>query len=237
MDTENNFYLQIRIAVAYVLATTGAAFISRLPQLLPGQESVAWYQSGFFGAGIAVVIVALLVLIISPKGWSKIWRSILSSPIFLYHTFVWRIYKPEYVINELNFIIEISEKAKDFYEAKITASTNVWIKAKRCPIKVDLISIRACLEQEVGWEKRKTQFPLNIQQVGNPQLTLQPGEDCHIEIIGDLPCNGKLESFPTPQKNYRSGVWGIYVSLPKGVTREIYKGIKCKPMGAFPLLV
>jgi hypothetical protein len=72
MDSEDN-HTQIRIALAGILAAVGASFMSRLPQYIPGQRAISWYHSGFFWLGIGIVILALIVLIVSPRKWRGLW--------------------------------------------------------------------------------------------------------------------------------------------------------------------
>jgi hypothetical protein len=87
MSTEND-HCDMRKTVAAILASVGVAFMSRLPQLLPGQRAVDWYQSGFFWAGIAIVVIALLKLIVPPKRWKRIWCSALGLPRWLRETYI-----------------------------------------------------------------------------------------------------------------------------------------------------
>lgn len=72
MNTENNHKERNNgriIAAALIFATAGGALMSRLPQLLPGQQAIPWYHSGFFLAGITCVVIALLFLV--PFSWWK----------------------------------------------------------------------------------------------------------------------------------------------------------------------
>jgi hypothetical protein len=228
MDTENN-HLQIRIAFAGILALVGAAFVSRLPQLLPGQQAIPWYRFGFFWAGIGIVLLALLILIVPPRRWKTIWCSVLGLPRWFRNTYYWKCYGPRCNIGEPIFkSSEISEIGHDDYEAKITASIMVWIKTKGESLRINLSSANVCLEQRVGWEQQKVPFRLYTHQV-IPEIMLKPRKEWCDQILVSLICRGNRESFPDIKKRPRCGVWGISVTLPKGGTRQLHKGANCQP--------
>jgi uncharacterized protein YjeT (DUF2065 family) len=75
MDNENNKDTRLR-QVGGALIVLGAALVSRLPQLLPGQVAVPWYQQNFLLAGIVLAFIGLLLLAVPSKAWRTLWSKI-----------------------------------------------------------------------------------------------------------------------------------------------------------------
>lgn len=203
--------------------------MSRLPQLLPGQQAIAWYQSGLFWAGIAIVVIALLILIVPPRHWKHTWYSVRGLPRRFCTACIWWCYGPKYNIYGPIFKSEVSEIGQGSYKGTITASIWVWIKSKNKPLRVNFSSANVCLEQRVGWEQRNARFRLDTGQ-GFPEVTLKPHEEWHEQILVSLGWRGgNRDSFPDTQKRHHCGVWGIWVTLPKADMRQLHKGADCHP--------
>lgn len=83
MDTENDNDTRLR-QVGGALIVLGGALMSRLPQLLPGQVPVPWYQDGFLLAGMALAFIGLLLLTIPLKHWRALGKLI--SPCSIYRS-------------------------------------------------------------------------------------------------------------------------------------------------------
>lgn len=235
MSTENNNPSVIRITVAVILAEVGVAFLSRLPQLLPGQQEIPWYKSGFFLVGLAIVVFALLILIVPPAFWKRIWRWVKGLSRRGYTAYVWwlrcglryKIYGPI-------FESKVSKLGPRNYEEIITASIWIWIKTKNKPLKVSLNWLNVCLEQEIGFEQQKWRYKLerNSTDKGFPEITLKPVDGWWHEqtIVSKTISGDNPDYFPNIQKKFRCGVWGISVALPKVFVRELHKGANCQPI-------
>lgn len=159
MDTEEttgnnheNSHGNVRIAVASILGTVGAGFISRLPLFIPGQEVIPWYQSGFFWAGIAIVVIALLVLIVMPKTWKILGQSLLGSPAWLRETYLWYRYGPRCTI-ETPLIDSELYPEEDLRTYRATVCLSVFVSEQTrnyLPIRWFIADTRCQLEQKHG---------------------------------------------------------------------------------------
>ncbi len=231
MDASN--HLQVRIAVAIILGTVGAAMMSRLPQLLPGQMPLPWYQDRYFLVGIIIVIIALLVLIIPPRHWMKLWYSVLGTPRWLYIRFMWIVYAPKYIIS--NPIIREVEVASSWVSAPpelhYKASFSISVKNKGMPMKLRLQEAVVFILQETEWGMRKTL------QLGNlpaqDEKEFKPNDEGHWDLIVGTISGHQISpptNHPNLKKKYSWGIQGIYVTLPKLGTKELHKGLYRKPV-------
>lgn len=218
MDTENK-----RITIAVILASVGVAFMSRLPQLLQGQQAIPWYQSGFFWVGIAIVIIALLILIISPKKWSGGWHSIHGFPNWIHKTYIWIRCRPNYIISDPIIEKVMIPSAWDNAppEPQYTAKFSISVKNKAMPIRLRLYEAVVCIEQKTEWEK-KTLCLGNMPR--QPEIEFKPCDEGHWDLtVGTTHRGGPPINPFDLQKMYQWGIQRIYITLPKVGTRELHK--------------
>lgn len=198
--------------------------MSRLPQLLPGQQAISWYQSGFFWAGIAIVIIALLILVVPPKNWRRIWQLMLGLPRWIYETYIWKRYGPKYTIGDPSIDSKILENSIGTrYTANVVVTITNWDKY---PLEVDLRWVKVCVAQKAGWK------PLSIgltTKLGQGIITLKSGETGRYPVVLDYIWNGNSEGSPNIHSRYKYGVQGIYVIF-RGNRRELHRGLYCKPI-------
>ena len=102
MSVENNHEsksVRLRIARGAALVALGGALMSRLPQLLPGQQESVWYQSPFMILGMIFAFIGLLILFTPPRLWAVIWYFIWSFPAKVSNTCVWWYCGPKYELS------------------------------------------------------------------------------------------------------------------------------------------
>ena len=208
----------VRITTAIILASVGVAFMSRLPQLLPGQQATAWYQSGFFWAGVVIVVIALLILILPFEKWRRIWY-LVRHGFLVRETCVWILRGPKYKISK-PIVSQVSTGTGIEFSAKFS----LWIENRdNYKFKVNLCSTSVCLRRTV--ERRIEQLRI-FEKKSN--IELEPKEQRSLEIVirqihnGDYKIRDKIE-------DWKWGVDGIYAALAGGQTRELHAGIYCKP--------
>ena len=229
MDTENNQEgnrLKLRIAVATILALGGFSLVGIALTSIP--QSGLWpeWVVPILIIGVIAIVVAFLILIISPRRWRNIWQSIIGFPRWLKETCVWIFCGPKCTIGDPTFNqSEVSKVGQDYYETKITATFGVTVKNKSKPIRVNFSPAEVCLEQIVGWDQKKVPFILETHK-GIPKKRLEPRKSDDYEVEVYLVCGGgDREHFPDIHKDYRWGIQGIYVVLPRGLSKELRKGI------------
>ena len=213
MDTENN-RCNVRITSAAILASVGVAFMSRLPQLLPGQQAVLWYQSGFFWAGIAIVVIALLILILPPKSWRKIWQSVLGFPTWLRETYIWQKYGPKCTIEipAIDFELYLDEQMRR-YSTHIFLTVFISEKtSKYCPVRCSFRNMTFQLEQKHGLILLRA--PLELNPVQSLEYVLNtPGKTTYKIGLSWFPCNNPAILFVDTQKSYKCVIKDVHVYL------------------------
>ena len=205
MDTENNNHSNVRITFAAILATVGVAFMSRLPQLLPGQQVIPWYQSGFFWAGIAIVVIALLILIVPPERWKRIRQSMLGFPTWLNKTYIWIRYGPTYSLDKLSLQQPLSNH-EDTYKAIISLRVR---NRDNDPLKVHFGGARFRFQQQL----RRKRLLVTLRPT--------PGFPCDQEIAPhkegnyEVPLIGLCDDADCLNSNkpYQWEIWGIAMEL------------------------
>ena len=162
--------------------------MSRLPQLLPGQQAIAWYQSGFFWAGIAIVVIGLLILIVPPKSWRKIWQSVLGFPTWLRETYIWHKYGPRCILETpvIDFALYSDEHTRK-YSAVVFLTVSVSEKTLNyCPVRCDFRNTKFQLNQKHGL------IPLHAPLELNP---LQ-GREISLNTVGNSSHRVSFSLFP-----------------------------------------
>jgi len=208
---------QIRIAVCTGLIIIGSAFMSRFPQLLPGQQAIPWYQSGFFWAGIVIAVIGLLILIVPPKRWKRTWQSVLGFPTWLRETYIWKRYGPVCTLGEpevtfalsqdgqtriytanVSLLICLLEKNKNYYPVRVAVNKDTTIfylgqkrgLVKLCPILLELL-------------------PGTIKQI----LLDTPDKTTHEVVFSQSVYNNPSITFIDIQQSYEWIIDGIEVHL------------------------
>lgn len=214
MDTENNEHCKVRRTIAIILASVGVAFMSRLPQLLPGEQAIPWYQSGFFWAGIAIVVLALLIPIVSPKSWRKLWQSVLGFPTGLREKYIWHKYGPECTLEMPVIDFELySDEQMRRYSAHIFLTVFVSEKSsKYYPVRCSFRNMTFQLEQKHGL------VPLHASLELNPVQSLvillnAPGKTTHKIGLSWFPCNNPAIVFVDLQKPYTWIIKDVHIHL------------------------
>ncbi|HXZ94795.1 MAG TPA: hypothetical protein VEG28_02655 [Dehalococcoidia bacterium] len=200
--------------------------MSRLPQLLTGQQAIPWYQSGFFGAGVIIAFIGLIILIAPPKLWKRIGNSVFGFPHWIYETYVWRRYQPLWDISQPKIEMLTSVGiAIPQYKAHFSVS----IKSKGRPLRVNFNSARVAIEQKTEWRK---DFIVLGNLPAQDEIELKPGKEGYWNLEVSTPFrDGYIYNPPDLQQPYQWGIQGIYVTLPRKVVRELHKGIYKKPTG------
>lgn len=217
----NNDHLQLRIGVATVLGMVGAAFMSRLPQLLPSQQAIPWYQSGFFWVGIVIVVIALLILIVPPKRWKHIWQSVLGLRRWLRNLYLWMRYGPKYSFGKPSMKQPLPDH-QDTYKATITLHIE---NKDNNPLTVHFSLARFNIEQRVRRRMIHIELKPPIGFPHNEVIESQKERDFNIPFIGFCDETDCLDL----GKNYQRGIQGIQVELSGVGRKELHKGLYCKP--------
>lgn len=223
MDMKDN-HLRLRMAVGSGLLVVGSALMSRLPQLLPGQQVLQWYQQPFLLAGIAIAVMGLLILLVPPLSWRNIWNLMVRAPRWLHDIYVWKRYGVKYTIGDPKID---SEALKDTTDVRYVASIEILIKNKGMPLRVRLNSIRVLMEQETEWGDLLTVELLNRTWI--PEKELKPWEEGCYQVVVSVICSGNPEGWPNLNDHYDWGIRGVCLTLPKAGMKEFHKGIKRKP--------
>jgi hypothetical protein len=219
METENNRIL-LRITAASILGAVGAALMSRLPQMLPGNIPMPWYRDGYMLAGIILVIAALLVLVISPTRWKRIWNLIIGFPRWVRITFIWIRYGPKCIIEDPVMQSNKLEKPPGVsYEVQIRIS----IKNKGKPLKITLASMWMHIKQKTEWNILTMGLS---NRGGTPETELKPWEEGNYLVVVSGAGSGNPQDFPDITKKYQWGIRAVNLSLPNGGMKEFHKGIK-----------
>jgi hypothetical protein len=220
---QDNDHLQLRIAVASILALVGAAFISRLPQLLPGQQAIPWYQSGFFWAGIVIVVIALLILIVSPKNWRRVWFSVINCPYEIKRTYIWWFRSPKWLVSEP--IISLNELTPSSTgQTNYTATLSLIIKNRdNYTLEGALYSLTVNIEQGLGRMKVRCILRPNPSY----QIKIQPHQEETYKLLLFGACSSSrcLDI----KKPYNWGIQGITVSLNGAGYKDLHRGLYIKP--------
>ena len=188
--------------------------MSRLPQLLPGQQEIAWYQSGFFWAGIAIVVIALLILIVPPKSWRKIWQSVLGFPTWLRETYIWHKYGPKCILEipVIDFELYADEQTRR-YSAKVFLTVVVPEKTRSYfPVRCIFGNIRFQLEQKHGVIPLSASLEINPPQ-GTEILLNTPGKTTHWIGLSWFPSNNPAIIFIDLQKPYTWIIKDVHIHL------------------------
>ena len=196
------------------------------------QPAIAWYCSGFFWAGIAIVAIALLILIVSPKRWRIIGQSVLGFPKWLREAYMWKRYGPKYIIT--NPVIESSLLNDDgATEIQYKVKFRISIKNKALPLKVRLSEAVVIIEQETEWGKNPPLYLGNFPR--QPDIEMKPRDEGHWDLsVAQSLIGGNLRNPPDLSKDYKWGIRRIYVALPRSDTRELHKGSYHKPTSKLP---
>ena len=188
--------------------------MSRLPQLLPSQQAIPWYQSGFFWAGIIIVAIALLILIVPPKRWKRIWQSVLGFPTWLREIYIWHKYDPKCIIEMpvIDFELYPDDQMRR-YSAKVSLTVFVSEKTSDyCPVRCSFRNISFQLEQKHGL------VPLHASLELNPVQSLEillktPGKTTHKISLSWFPCDNPAVLFIDTQKPYTWEIKDVRVYL------------------------
>ncbi len=203
--------------------------MSRLPQQIPGQGTLAWHESLFFIPGAVISAVGILILFLPPRYWKLFWRSIIYSPLWQSTTYKWLFYGPQIHINEPVFRYIIKEISKDYYEAELTAGIGVWVKNRSKRIHINYSATHIYLRQKVGWEEQSQQFRLQTNK-GFPEVMLEPKEEWREMMVVGQKYSGDKNTFPDIKKDYRLGIGGITITLPGAGAKFLRKGIYVVPL-------
>lgn len=216
MDTENN-HIELRVGVATVLALVGAAFMSRLPQYIPGQKEIAWYQSGFFWVGLAIVILALLILLIHPKYWKRIWQSIWGFPNWIHKTYIWKRYKPVIVISNLG----IETSFVDGMSAP-RANFSMSTKGRGKIFSLNFNEQRLLIRQKNEWGRIVS---VGLGNTPPPNEYTSTGKDDENKWDITLVTTSRVGSLtynpPNLKQSYNWEIKGIFITLPIVGRREL----------------
>ena len=188
--------------------------MSRLPQLLPGQQVISWYQSGFFWAGIAIVVMALLILIVPSKNWKRVWWSITGLPRWLRELYIWHKYGPKCTLEIPAIDYELySDSNERRYSTKVHLSINVSEKANNYyPIRCDLSDIKFTLYQKQGL------MPVSASLERNPLLATKilrntSGNTSHWIGLSWFPYNNQDIVFLDVNRRYKWEITDVYIYL------------------------
>ncbi|MBA7468731.1 hypothetical protein ES707_03984 [subsurface metagenome] len=188
--------------------------MSRLPQLLPGQQAIPWYQSGFFWAGIAIVIIALLILIVPPKLWKNYWHSVLEFPTWLRETYIWYRYGPKSIleVSDIDFELYADEQSRR-YSAKVFLTVFVSEKTRSYyPVRCSFRNVSFQLKQ------KHAMIPLSASLELNPLLETEfllntPGKTIHWVGLSWFPYNNPVILFIDLQKPYTWIIKDVHMRL------------------------
>lgn len=179
----------------------------------------------------SILFIGALLLLVPQRWWGRInylrWRL----PRWFHATCMWILYAPRCIIDELVISRRLLQ-TDGSYDARYTATIDVHIKNRGKPLKVDLSSAKVCLEQRTGWEQQIVQLRLETHR-GIPEIRLEPWGTGDYEVeVSTIYRGSRPEAFPDPEnkKDCRRGYQGIYVALPRGLRRELHKGLYCKPV-------
>jgi hypothetical protein len=205
---------KIRIAVGSGLIVIGSAFMSRLSQLLPGQQAIPWYQSGFFWAGVVIALIGLLILIIPPLSWRKLWQSVLGFPIWLCETYIWHKYGPECNLEMpvIDFELYSDEQMRKY---TAVAFLTVFISEetlKYCPVKCNFRDTKFQLNQKHGLIPLHAPLELNPLQGREILLDIE-GKTFHRVSFSWFPYNNPAIVFVDLKKPYTWEIKDICVYL------------------------
>jgi len=189
--------------------------MSRLPQLLPGQQAIAWYQSGFFWAGIVIVVMALLILVVPPKNWRHIWQSVLGIPAWLRETYIWYRYGPRCILETpvIDFALYPDEHMRK-YSAVVFLT--VFISKKTlsyCPVRCDFGNAKFQLNQRHKLIPLCAPLELNPLQGRQILLNNTVGKTSHRVSFSWFPYDDPATLFIDTQKNYMWEIEDVRVYL------------------------
>lgn len=221
MDTENNYEskrLRLRIARGAVLVALGGSLMSRLPQLLPGQQELSWYQSPFTVVGIIIVFIGLVILFMPSKYWRYIWHSVLGLPRWLRETYIWRIWGPVCTLDNLQVTFGLSQDGQwRIYTGKVSLSICLLEKTRNYyPVRVvvNKDTTMFYLEQKRGLVKLPRAALEVVAGTTREILLNTPGKTTHEMVFSWCSYNNPSIAFiDIQQPPYECIIEGIEVHL------------------------
>lgn len=188
--------------------------MSRLPQLLPEQQSILWYQSEFFWAGIVIVLTALLILTVPPRRWKRIWKSVLGLPTWIREMYIWQKYGPKCTIEMpvIDFQLYSDEQTRR-YSTHIFLTVFISEKtSKYYPVRCSFRNMTFQLEQKHGLIPLHA--PLELNPVQSLEILLNtPGETTHKIGLSWFPYNNPAILFVDTQKPYTWEIKDVHMHL------------------------
>jgi hypothetical protein len=205
---------RIRIAVGSVLGVGGASLVGpALNSILQPEPWPHWAIILLIIGGI-IFIGGLLILIIPPKSWRKLWQSILGFPTWLRETYMWHKYGPDCTLEKpvIDFELYSDEQMRKY---TAVAFLTVFISEKTlkyCPVKCDFRDARFQLNQKHGLIPLHAPLELNPLQ-GRGILLDTEGKTSHRVSFSWFPCNNPAIVFVDPQETYTWEIKDVHVYL------------------------
>ena len=214
MDTENNSRLQLRIAIGSALVLVGLALFGVAMTSILQVEPCPWWAIALLIVGVTTIITGLLLLILPPKSWRKIWQSVLGFPTWLRETYIWQKYGPKCILETpvIDFELYADEQMRR-YSAKVFLTVFVSEKTRSyLPVRCTFRNIRFQLEQ------RHVMIPLSASLELNPLLETEillntPGKTTHSIGLSWFPYNNPTILFVDTQKPYTWVIKEVHVYL------------------------
>jgi hypothetical protein len=218
MDIENNEHesnnVKLRISIGSALVIVGASLVGpAMNRMLQSEPWPYWTIILLIVGGLAIVI-GLLILIVPPKSWKKIWQSILGFPTWLRETYIWYKYGPKCVLKapviDYELYLDGNERR---YSTKVYLSISVSEKAKNYyPIRCDLSNISFTLYQKQGL------MPVKAFLERNPLLPTKilrdkPGNTNHWIGLSWFPYNNPDIVYLDVYRRYKWVITNIYIYL------------------------
>lgn len=208
MDTNDKSGPLVRIAVGTGLVAIGGGLMSRLPQLLPGQTAIPWYQDRYLVAGAVIALVGLLVLIVPPRHWKKLWPLLRGFPVWVARSYHWKRHGPTYSIGNPSLSHE-AIAGDDKYTG--TFEVQVWNK-DNYPLLVDLNPGWIRVEQRVGRHTRGVELRVSGEH-SRPYCNIEPHGQERYQIVMTGAYSGNRAHFPNLGKRYHWKLRSIRVEL------------------------
>lgn len=96
------------------------------------------------------------------------------------------------------------------------------------PIEVRFNSMRLYIEENLEREKKS----ITLEPDGGTPIEVIPKkEGRHYRLTLSSKGMGDASNWPNLKNHCQLGVWGIYVKLQGGITKELHRGIYYKPIG------
>lgn len=125
---ENN-HCPMRIAIGSGSLVVGAALLGPVMNSMLQSEPWPWWAIILLTVGSIFVITGLLVLIVPPKKWKRLWSLILGLPKWVCETYIWKRYGLKCTIGKPEITFEPSEN-KQMWVYKASIPLSIYILEK-----------------------------------------------------------------------------------------------------------